>query len=916
MLKRMMQVVMQTVGRPMKEPRLYHEAIPYSQRARGEKTADIPDGEVRHLTCFDQELVRGLVELGTGFSGGRALARGPDGALYLVTESAAGGLLLSGAASPAPRAECFAEPVVLVGIAEDGLLGRTAGVPGGAGLAIAGDGETALVWHDDAGVWLAQGRAGGGQVRWDGPPRLIAEGARANDLCFDPAGALHLLYDSPDGLIYAACTDTCRTEPIADTGCEAVLAVAGNGDIHAAWQRVETLPWQVGDAAGEYIEESIRYRCYTGGAWGPEEQVTWPITLHPALALVGNEPLIVFQTEGIRRVEPRTMNYLDQREGGGSGVGFAVREGGRWRIGVAAKPEEIIVADHRGSDVFAGRIYPMVEEMHRPRLGVDRHGVPWTVWANTTRRHTYAARWLGKAFSAPFEVRGGWYALSPFTTVAGENGSDHLDIAAIAADRVYYTPAVVPGLSAASSEQVLFLDLREVAEMNGVEQSLGRLERYPGNPVFTPAPPVAWDDRLVAWPSVWRDGDRYLMQYQGKGTLLPNANVIMGLAESRDGIHWTRPNLNVVPLAGQPENNCIPWIVFFRDDEEPDLQKRYQGARTNGLWTVDLQRTLMYSPDAVHWMEAGEMANIHCLHEANGPSFRDPYDVPERRFKAIGRTCGDEGRSAGMMWSADGVHWEGYEAFLDVDNPYGRPAGTWRGRYNAHRFLHGGGERRGQGQIYWNTVWIEHGLYLCLYAPMHWDGGYDVSLTVSRDGYAWTRVCGGQPLLEREPVGMRESGAIFVGYGNARPVRFGDRLRVYYGAGVRHHGTEPHATYTGNGIGFADIRPDGWACLRLQRDREEGFITSIPVDVPAGRYGLRLNAEGAGDSALTVEALDARTGHVLPGCGAGRLSGTDDSALRVEWPGGPLSGPALVRLRFTLRSPRVRLYAFRFEPAP
>jgi len=97
----------------MTEPRIYHEAIPYSRRTQSEKTADLPADEVRHLTSFDQELVHGMVELGVGFSHGRQLAHGPDGALYLVTESAVRGLLISGAASPAPRSECFTAPVAM-----------------------------------------------------------------------------------------------------------------------------------------------------------------------------------------------------------------------------------------------------------------------------------------------------------------------------------------------------------------------------------------------------------------------------------------------------------------------------------------------------------------------------------------------------------------------------------------------------------------------------------------------------------------------------------------------------------------------------------------------------------------------------------------------------------------------------------
>jgi len=900
----------------MTDPQVYHEAIPYSQRTAGEKTADVPADEVRHITSFDQELVSGMVELGASFSHGHRLARGADGALYLVTESASRGILLSGAASPAPRAECFSEPVVLVG--EEGSLGKASGIPGGSGLAIAADGSAALVWHDDAGVWLAYGTASAGQIKWDGSPRLLAEGTQADDLAFDSAGTLHLLYHSPEGLFHAACAENCLVERAADHGFDAVLAIAGNGDLHIAWQIVEANPWQIGEWQGESVNESIRYRCRTADGWGPEEQAAWPITQHPAITLWQDQPLIVFQTEGIHRVQPRAENYMDQREGGGSGVGFALRQpDGNWQVGEVAKPEEIIVADNRSSDVFQGRIYPMVEEMHRPRLGTDRHGVPWALWPNTTRRHTYAARWLGQAFCEPFEVRGGWYALSTSIAITDQTDSRHLDIATIAADRVYYTPVVVPSLSAASPEHILFLDLLEVAEMDGLEQSLGKLQRYPGNPVFTPDKPGTWDDLLVAGPLVWQDGDRYMMQYVAKGTLLPNANVITGLAESPDGIHWTRPKLNVIPLDGQPENNCIPWVIFFRDEEEPDPQRRYKGARTNGLWTKDLQRTYMVSPDAVHWTEVCEMENMHCLHEAGGPTFRDPYDVPERRFKAIGRTCCDEGRGAGMLWSADCIHWEGYEAFLDIDDPYGKPAGTWRGRYSAHRYLHPCGEQRGQNQIYWNTVWVEHGLYLGLYSPMHWDGGYDMALAVSRDGYRWTRVCGGAPLLEREPVGRRESGCILVGHGNARPVCVGDRLRVYYSTTVRHHGTEPHGVHTGSGISFADMRLDGWACLRLQRDREEGSFTTIPIDVPEGRYHLYLNAGGLGDGALTVDALDMRTGQPILGYTAEAflLPGLDETHLRVEWPVVPICGPMTIRLQFTLRSPRTRLYSFWFEPA-
>jgi hypothetical protein len=741
-------------------------------------------------------------------------------------------------------------------------------------------------------------------------------------LAFDSIGIIHFVVENGEGSHYVTqLGDAWQQLLIASHGSEGVLAIDDDGELHVAYQVIENRPWKIGATTGETINEYIGYVQTKNGVWTEPERVTWPATSHPAITVNHGEPLIVFQTEGFKRIERLSPDYLFQREGGGGGVGFAHLKNGSWRIGTVARPEEIIIADHRSSDVFEGRIYPMVEEMYRPRLGTDKHGMPWVIWANTTRRHTYYARWLGAEFSLPAELRGGWYALSSWLAIekAMPPAMKHFAMAAVAADRLYFTPVIVPELDAGEPKHTMFLDLLEVAEMEEVEQSLGQFEPYSGNPLLTPGAPGSWDDLNLNWPTVWEDGERYLMVYQGSGSALPGTNVVMGMAESADGIHWYRPKLNVVQIEGQPDNNCIPWIVFFCDEEEPDLQKRYKGAKSTGLWTQNLRRIYVHSPDAIHWTEGGDMVNIHCLHEANGPSFRDPYDVPERRFKAIGRTCADEGRSAGMMWSADCILWEGFEDSLDPDDPYGKPAQAWRGRYNANRYLHPHGDQRG-GQIYWNTVWIEHGLYFCLYSPMTWDGGYDIALAVSRDGYNWTRVRNGEALLARQPVGALESGKLFGAYGNSQPLQFGDKLRFYYASGVSHHGTQPHGYYEGNGIGFAELRLDGWACLRLQRDRKAGFVTTIPITVPTRAWSLHLNASGLSDfdgqPALQVEVLDAQTHHPVTGFAIddNLIAGADGVDLPVQWQGGQLGGPCQIRLRFHFRSPWAKLYAFYFMP--
>ncbi|PYV84162.1 MAG: hypothetical protein DMG05_25030, partial [Acidobacteria bacterium] len=64
-----------------------------------------------------------------------------------------------------------------------------------------------------------------------------------------------------------------------------------------------------------------------------------------------------------------------------------------------SQAQEIVVRDKSVADAFQGRIYPMVEQKWHPKIALDKYGIPWVFWPDTTRRHTYFARWLGSRFS-------------------------------------------------------------------------------------------------------------------------------------------------------------------------------------------------------------------------------------------------------------------------------------------------------------------------------------------------------------------------------------------------------------------------------------------------------------------------------------------------------------------------------------
>jgi len=245
-----------------------------------------------------------------------------------------------------------------------------------------------------------------------------------------------------------------------------------------------------------------------------------------------------------------------------------------------------------------------------------------------------------------------------------------------------------------------------------------------------------------------------------------------------------------------------------------------------------------------------------------------------------------------MLRSHDLIHWEGEEALLNVDDPYGAPPTLWRGQYVAGRILDPAGEPDSE-QLYWGTAWPEHGLTLCLYGRYRWDARYEGALAVSRDGRNFMRIHRGESLLPCGDAGEWDSGTIFMDFGVAHPVAFPDQgiLRLYYAGSTWRHGADPYRAPSA--IGAADLREDGWAYLQPSRDATlPATVTTVPIQVdastshPSPAATLRVNAQGP----IHWEILD-ELDRVLPSLpNAGRF-----------------------RVRFFLESAQTRLYSFWFE---
>ncbi len=184
-------------------------------------------------------------------------------------------------------------------------------------------------------------------------------------------------------------------------------------------------------------------------------------------------------------------------------------------------------------------------------------------------------------------------------------------------------PAWAQGPSATpiGSRLELFEDTTLVESMSGVTLQLHR--PTPAETAITFDAP--WEGNGNHYITVLKDGDLYRMYYRSVPGKVPASGegwaLYVGYAESRDGIHFTKPNLGIVEYKGSKANNLI---LGTGDKPGPDDVQRQK----RSPWTLPA-------------------ANFTPFIDAN------PAALPAERYKATG------GIGAGLyaLVSADGIHW-------------------------------------------------------------------------------------------------------------------------------------------------------------------------------------------------------------------------------------------------------------------
>lgn len=169
-----------------------------------------------------------------------------------------------------------------------------------------------------------------------------------------------------------------------------------------------------------------------------------------------------------------------------------------------------------------------------------------------------------------------------------------------------------------------------------------------------------WEGNVCCYHTVFQDGDLYRMYYRGTHHDIKANKVsqeVTCYAESKDGVHWGKPDLGLVDFNGSKQNNII-WsgvgshnFTPFRDTNPACKPEQRYKALASGK---DMLLMALQSPDAIHWtlMQAEPVLTKGVFDSQNvafWDSERGCYVEFHRGFRDV--------RDIMTSTSADFLHW-------------------------------------------------------------------------------------------------------------------------------------------------------------------------------------------------------------------------------------------------------------------
>ncbi|MCA9192328.1 MAG: hypothetical protein KDB03_11215 [Planctomycetales bacterium] len=414
----------------------------------------------------------------------------------------------------------------------------------------------------------------------------------------------------------------------------------------------------------------------------------------------------------------------------------------------------------------------------------------------------------------------------------------------------------------------LLLDAAVVEKQQGLARIYHQARKHASNPMIVADQP--WEGRSAiigpyVYGTVMKEEGRFRLWYQ----LLNQGNHV-GYAESADGIHWTKPELDIVSHEGKKTNLVVsafapdlfdgvqchnPSVISCPLSPHPD--RRYA---LYGLDSASGGPRVAFSRDGIHWKywDSGTSTGKPLPLFTSGDVvsfFDDPY---RQQIAATWKTRNRRGRAVGVAFAADGLNWSKvYDGpvfvadDLDPDDTqiYGMPAFAYQGMYIGLPWIY-------------RARYFRYGEYTVdkLHeAQNDSPRTMEVQLSWSWDLVNWTRPPQRAQFLPRGDDSAWDSGMTLVA---RAPVQVGDELWFYYTGTSKVH-DDPRVPAA---IGLAKLRLDGFCSYSCRGnaspDSRVGWLISRRE--PMRQPRVAINAITGPRGSISVEILD-RTDRVVPG---------------------------------------------------
>ncbi len=458
------------------------------------------------------------------------------------------------------------------------------------------------------------------------------------------------------------------------------------------------------------------------------------------------------------------------------------------------------------------------------------------------------------------------------------------------------------------SRRELFVDNWLIDNMDGTCLRLHSPVR--GEVVFRFDAP--WEGGQSAYVTIIRDDDQLRMYYRGGGDL---GREYTCLATSRDGIHWTRPELGLFEFNGSKRNNII-WtgekkayweshnFSPFKDaNPAAPASQRYKAvtlSRAVPPGESERRKVLMafVSPDGIHWNRLQDKPIItDGSFDSQNVAF---WDTIEETYVCYLRQGQQGKRSISRCTSVDFVNWTRSELLDFGDTPIEHFYTNAIQPYCRAPHVYLGFPMRFVPPAERNTVGLER---------RKTDGLSDAVFMSSHDGRRWHRTF--MEAFIRPGVDPKNWGGA---HGNTTPawgvVRTSEQeLSIYW---AEHYDNYPEDTGLVPQLRRGTLRLDGFVSVNAPYAGGELVTRTLTF---AGKH-LVINYSTSAVGSVKVEIQDSRQ-RPIPGF---TLDDTveiwgDETERVVAWRNGHdvsrLAGRP-VRLRFVMKD--ADLYSIRFRP--